>query len=63
MKFSIIVATDVNGGIGLYEEDDFSIPWNNKRDIIFFKDMTSSTTSKKVVIIFSKSPSLVKSIS
>ena len=51
MKFSIIVATDVNGGIGLYEEDDFSIPWNNKRDIIFFKDMTSSTTSKKVVIM------------
>ena len=54
MKFSIIVATDLNRGIGLYEDHKYSIPWTNKRDILFFKDITSNVDSKKKVVIMGK---------
>ena len=47
MSFTIIVATDKFGGIGLSNNNKFSIPWKNKSDIQFFKD----TTSNKAVIM------------
>jgi dihydrofolate reductase len=40
MSFSIIVATDINNGIGLYEDDSYTIPWKNKTDMKFFKTST-----------------------
>lgn len=40
IKFSIIVATDNKNGIGLYQNNKYTIPWYNKEDINFFKDKT-----------------------
>ena len=52
MSFSIIVATDKNGGIGFNEDDSkYTIPWKNSTDMKFFKDTTSSTTITKSVIM------------
>ena len=51
MSFTIIVATDVNRGIGLFKDNVFSIPWKNSTDMQFFKDTTSSKYEKKAVIM------------
>ena len=51
MSFTIIVATDKFGGIGLSNNNKFSIPWKNKLDIQFFKDTTSNKYQKKAVIM------------
>lgn len=49
MKFNIIVATDIYGGIGLFDNNKYSIPWNNSIDMNFFKETTSG--NKNVVIM------------
>tara|TARA_Y100000991_G_scaffold202767_1_gene176861 strand:+ start:228 stop:1646 length:1419 start_codon:yes stop_codon:yes gene_type:complete len=51
MKFSIVVATDKDGGIGLNKNNKYSIPWSNALDMKFFKDLTSSKDIKKVIIM------------
>ena len=51
MKFSIVVATDKDGGIGLNKNNQYSIPWSNALDMKFFKDLTSSKDIKKVIIM------------
>ena len=51
MSFTIIVATDINGGIGLFKDETFSIPWKNSIDMKFFKDTTSSKIEKNAVIM------------
>jgi dihydrofolate reductase/thymidylate synthase len=51
MSFTIIVATDVDGGIGLFKDEAFSIPWKNSIDMKFFKDTTSSKIDKNAVIM------------
>jgi thymidylate synthase len=53
MSFTIVVATDSQGGIGLYDEqnDTSSIPWKNTIDMKFFQDTTSSSYEKKAVIM------------
>lgn len=50
MKFSIIVATDVNGGIGLYENEKFTIPWKSSIDMKFFKDTTTQNEGTAVIM-------------
>jgi dihydrofolate reductase/thymidylate synthase len=55
MTFSIIVATDNKGGIGLCEDGisktTYSIPWKNSTDMMFFKEITSSSIITKSVIM------------
>ena len=51
MSFTIIVATDVNGGIGLFKDDKYSIPWKNSIDMQYFKDTTSCKLGKNAVIM------------
>jgi dihydrofolate reductase/thymidylate synthase len=51
MSFTIVVATSVNGGIGLFDNKSFTIPWKNSIDMQFFKDTTSSKLEKKAVIM------------
>ena len=53
MTFSIVVATDINNGIGFFDEESlqYYIPWKNSQDIKFFKYLTSSTEYKKAVIM------------
>ena len=38
--FSIIVATDTSGGIGYHNNYDWQIPWKNKTDMKYFKNIT-----------------------
>ena len=51
MRFSIIVATNKNNGIGKKEtiypqnESMFYIPWNSTVDMIFFRDKTTKTNN------------------
>ena len=40
MKFSIVVATDENNGIGFGENNKYTIPWTNLIDMKFFKQLT-----------------------
>lgn len=47
MNFSIVAAKELNGGIG-YKS---SIPWKNKDDISFFKNLTYSNEKNNVVIM------------
>jgi dihydrofolate reductase/thymidylate synthase len=56
MKFSIIVATDTDGGIGRNDANVFSIPWNSSVDMKFFKETTSNTINinKKNAIIMGR---------
>jgi len=51
MNFKIIVATDVNRGIGLFKNNLFTIPWKNSIDMKFFKDTTSCKLGKTAVIM------------
>lgn len=53
MTFSIVVATDINNGIGFFDEEslEYYIPWKNSQDIKYFKYLTSSVDSKKAVIM------------
>lgn len=53
-KFNVIVATDLNGGIGIHN----SLPWNFNKDTDFFKNITSNheiipgiNTSKNILIM------------
>jgi|MDSZ01.3.fsa_nt_gb dihydrofolate reductase len=43
MDFSIVVCTNNESGIGYYNKNDkkYSIPWNNKEDMKFFKQLTT----------------------
>jgi len=52
MKFNLIVATDLNGGIG----KDNMIPWHFKEDMKYFKSVTTETTSenKKNAVIMGR---------
>jgi dihydrofolate reductase/thymidylate synthase len=45
--FNLIVATDLNGGIG-YQN---TLPWSFKKDMEYFKFMTTSPIEEKVVIM------------
>ena len=49
--FSIVVATDQNNGIGLFDDDKYTIPWSNYIDMKFFKDLTSSVINNNAVIM------------
>lgn len=53
MNFSIVVATDNQNGIGIHSEinNSYYIPWNNKHDMLFFKNLTSSNEKNNAVII------------
>ena len=51
MSFTIIVATDTNGGIGLLKNETYSIPWKNSIDMQYFKDTTSCKLGKNAVIM------------
>ena len=57
MKFSIIVATDTEGGIGLKDDhNNYCIPWKSSIDMKFFKDTTSKTNNsdKKNAVIMGR---------
>ena len=56
MKFSIIVATDTEGGIGRKDDNNYSIPWKSSIDMKFFKDTTSKTNNsdKKNAVIMGR---------
>ena len=41
MNFNLIVATDLNGGIGKNNQ----IPWHYKEDMQYFKSVTTDTSS------------------
>lgn len=45
--FNLIVASDTNGGIGFQN----TLPWSFKKDMEYFKYMTTSPVEKKVVIM------------
>ena len=52
MRFSIIVATDGNSGIGKKEDDTYFIPWRSRIDMKYFKNVTEkSETGKRNAII------------
>ena len=53
MTFSIIVASDFENGIGYFDEEsiEYSIPWKNSEDMKFFKNITSSKSTKKAIIM------------
>jgi len=52
MEFSIIVATDKNGGIGYYNKDKntYTIPWKNNEDMMFFKKLTTGDNNNAVIM-------------
>ena len=55
LKFSIVVATDINNGLGVYDNNQYSLPWKNKYDMEFFKKLTSdSIKDKKNVVIMGR---------
>jgi dihydrofolate reductase/thymidylate synthase len=45
--FNLILASDINGGIGFKN----NIPWSFKKDMAFFKHMTTNPISNKIVIM------------
>ena len=49
MDISIVVATDSKNGIGLNENEKFSIPWFHKDDLKFFKKITSGVNKAIIV--------------
>ena len=51
MDFDLIVATDENNGIGVFKNNQFIIPWNNKDDLSFFKKITSNDDILKAIIM------------
>jgi dihydrofolate reductase/thymidylate synthase len=51
MNFDLIVATDENNGIGLHKNDQFKLPWHNKDDLLFFKNITSNDDELKAIIM------------
>ena len=51
MRFSIVVATDIFGGIGIYNNYKFSIPWKCKKDMIYFRDLTTSKKDNKINVV------------
>jgi len=53
MEFSIIVATDKFGGIGYYDKNKnkYSIPWNNREDMLFFKNVTTGKKGENAIIM------------
>ena len=52
MNFSLVVATDLNRGIGLKGD----LPWRLKGDLAYFRDLTSKTLdpNKKNVVIMGR---------
>tara|TARA_Y100000816_G_C25752717_1_gene395717 strand:- start:7 stop:549 length:543 start_codon:yes stop_codon:yes gene_type:complete len=50
MNFSIVVCTNNDNGIGYYNKNDkkYTIPWNNKQDIKFFKELTTYNIDNKL---------------
>jgi len=48
MNFSIVVCTNNNNGIGLYNgtKKEYTIPWKNKEDMSFFKMITTKKDNK-----------------
>lgn len=54
-KFSIILATDQNNGIGMYLDGKYSIPWKSQTDMDFFKKVTTTCPEdKKNVVIMGR---------
>ena len=51
MDFDLIVATDENNGIGIYKNNEFTLPWKNKNDLSFFKKITSNDDFIKAIIM------------
>ena len=51
MNFDLIVATDENNGIGLFKNNQLTLPWRNKDDLSFFKTITSNDDTMKAVIM------------
>ena len=51
MNFDLIVASDENNGIGLFKNDEFKLPWHNKDDMLFFKNITSNDHILKAIIM------------
>lgn len=51
MNFDLIVATDENNGIGIFKNNQFTLPWRNKDDLSFFKTITSNDDTMKAVIM------------
>ena len=52
MEFSIIVATDNIGGIGYYDKikNNYTIPWKNREDMLFFKKTTTGDKENAVIM-------------
>ena len=50
MNFSIVVCTNNNNGIGYFDQNNkkYSIPWSNKQDMKFFKELTSFNVDNKL---------------
>jgi thymidylate synthase len=51
MDFDLIVATDENNGIGIFKNNQFTLPWRNKDDLSFFKKITSNDDIIKAIIM------------
>lgn len=56
MYFDIICAVDCNYGFGLYNDNEYKLPWNNKIDMKFFQRKTKFTENpmKQNAIIMGK---------
>ena len=43
MEFNIVIASDLNYGIGIYNNNEYKLPWTNKTDMKFFTNLTKTT--------------------
>ena len=50
MKFSLIVATNLDSGIGYFENNKYTIPWNEKEDMQYFKKITLGSSYNAVIM-------------
>jgi len=50
MKFSLIVATNLDSGIGYFENNKYTIPWNEKEDMQYFKKITLGSSFNAVIM-------------
>jgi len=50
MKFSLIVATNLDSGIGYFENNKYTIPWNEKEDMQYFKKITLNHSYNAIIM-------------